>query len=412
MSLHYLFKIASGALVANKSRSALTILGIVIGISSVIMVMSIGQGAEEMIIGQIQGIGARSITVEPGRMPEGPMDFTEIFTDSLKNRELQALKRKENVPGATTITPLVVQSMTISYGREVERTSVFGSSPNLLDIFNLIPSSGDTFSDADVQSRASVVVLGSGIKEDLFGYSNALGERIKIKDRMFKVIGIMDRAGQVSFMNVDDMVIVPYTTAQTYLMGIDHFHSIMVEAESEAIIDEVATDIVTTLREVRNITDPDKDDFHVMTQADAAAMIGTIMGILSALLVAVAAISLLVGGIGIMNIMLVSVTERTREIGLRKALGATRKNILNQFLFEAVILTATGGIIGIAFGALFSFLISMVLTRAVADNWPFVFPVSAAVIGLVISASVGLIFGIYPAKKAAYKDPIEALRYE
>jgi len=412
MSLRHLFKISALALIANKSRSALTILGIVIGVASIIMVMSIGQGAEALIINQIQGIGARSITVEPGRMPQGAMDFAEIFTDSLKNRELQALKKSENVRGAVTFTPLVVQSMTLSYGREAKRGSVFGSSPGLFDIFDLSPAEGDIFSDEEVRSLAPVVVLGANIKEDLFGYSDAVGEKIRIKDRSFRVIGVMGKAGQVGFMNMDDMVIVPYTTAQTYLMGIDHFHSIIVEAESEEIIDEVAADIVATLREVRNITDPDKDDFHVMTQADAAEMISAIMGILSALLIAVAAISLVVGGIGIMNIMLVSVTERTREIGLRKAIGATYKNILHQFLVEAVILTAAGGIIGIVFGAFLSYLVSIILTEAIANYWPFVFPIFSALLGILISTAIGLIFGIYPARKAAIQDPIEALRYE
>ena len=307
---------------------------------------------------------------------------------------------------------MVTQSMTLTYENEAKRTTVIGTGSGLFDIFGLTVDEGYMFTEDEIRSMGSVVVIGANVKEDLFGLSDAIGEKIKIKDRSFRVIGVMAKAGQVSFLDMDEVVFVPYTTAQTYLMGINYFHSIIIEAESEEIINQVSSDIIVTMRELHDITDPDKDDFHVSTQADAADMVSSVMGVLTALLISVAAISLLVGGIGIMNIMLVSVTERTREIGLRKALGATSKNVLTQFLFEAVILTAVGGIIGILFGALLSFFASFVLSQAIASSWPFVFPVSAAVIGLLISTAIGLLFGIYPAKEAASKDPIEALRYE
>ena len=208
------------------------------------------------------------------------------------------------------------------------------------------------------------------------------------------------------------MVIVPYTTAQQYILGIKHFQHIIVEADSEANIAQTVEDIKITLRNSHNITDPEKDDFNVSSQADAMAMVSTIMNILTLFLAAVAAISLIVGGVGIMNIMLVSVTERTREIGLRKAIGATDKNILFQFLLESVVLTASGGIIGIILGASFSFLTSLTLSKFWNLNWAFVFPVQAALLGFGVSAFVGLIFGLYPARQASKKSPIEALRYE
>jgi len=412
MTLKYAFKTALTGLKTHRSRSALTILGIVIGITSIIIVMSVGQGAEDLIMDQVKGLGSQTIIIEPGREPEGPSNFAELFTDSLKKKDLEALKNTANVQGIKGIAPEVIQPAVITYGNESTRTSIIGSSELIADIFEIYPSEGMFFTDDDIRQKASVVVIGSEIKNKLFGRSDALGEKIKIKDRVFRIVGIFPPKGQVALFNVNEMVIIPYTTAQQYLTGTNYFNAILVQTENEELVPRVAKSIELTLRESHNITDPEKDDFHITTQADAAERVKMITTILTSLLVSVAAISLLVGGIGIMNIMLVSVTERTREIGLRKAIGAQDKDIMRQFLLEAVILTALGGVVGIILGAGISFLVAIILSKFVAAGWSFAFPIPAAILGLSVSALVGLVFGIYPARQASKKSPIEALRYE
>ncbi|MDD4931485.1 MAG: ABC transporter permease [Candidatus Colwellbacteria bacterium] len=411
MSLKQLFDISSKGLLVNRSRSALTILGIVIGIAAIIMVMSIGKGAEGLILKQVQGMGSKNIAIEPGRQGEG-MDFSSIFTDSLRDKELETLLDKENVPHGTLATPIVMQTLNVSYEGEGKRTTVIGASGDLLKMFDVDLDDGVDITEDDIRSNSAVAIIGYDVKQDVFGFSNAVGEKIKIKDKTFRVVGAIGKKGQIGFLNVDKMVLIPHTTARQYLMGIDYFNQIILQTDSEANLQRTVDDVTVTLRDLHDITDITKDDFTVHTQEDAAQMVGNIMGILTAFLVAVAAISLLVGGVGIMNIMLVSVTERTKEIGLRKALGATDKDIMSQFLLEAVMLTASGGLFGIILGAALSFLISIILSRFMALNWSFVFPVSAAVIGIVVSGFIGIVFGLFPAKKASEKSPIEALRSE
>lgn len=411
MRLTYSLKTAFQGLATNKLRSILTILGIVIGITAIILVMSIGQGAEELILDQVRGLGAQTVVVEPGREPRGPSDFSEFFTDSLKEKDIEALRKKVNAPGIKEIAPLVALSATISYGNESVRSSMRGASELIGEILDIIPNRGDFFTEEDIKQSASVAVIGSEVEEKLFGNNDALGQKIKIKNKTFRIVGIIPKKGG-GLIDVDNMVFVPYTTAQKYLLGINYYHAVMVQAEPTADIDEVARDIKLTLRESHGITDPEKDDFHVTTQADVIQRIGLISNVLTILLVSVAAISLVVGGIGIMNIMLVSVTERTREVGLRKALGATEKNILTQFLIESVMLTCVGGIIGISLGALFALLTKIILTQVVKIQWVFSFPVSGALLGLGVSGIVGLVFGLYPARRASKLSPIEALRYE
>ena len=415
MRFQHTAKTAFIGLQTNKSRSVLTILGIVIGITAVILVVSIGQGAQDLILGQLQALGSKTIVVLPGREPSGPTDpsiVDSLFSDSLKEREMQALKNKSNAPFLKNIMPIVFGAESSVYQGETFRLTLLGVSELATDIFDLAPEEGNFLTEEDIKSRADVAVIGSKVRDELFGPSEAIGERIKIKGRNFRVIGVLPSKGQVSFFNFDETVLVPYSTAQTYIFGIKHFNRLVVEAESEAVIDQTVQDIEITLRNLHGITDPDKDDFFIETQADIAARVSTVTNILTLFLATIAAISLLVGGIGIMNIMLVSVTERTREIGLRKAVGATEKNILNQFLLEAIFLTAIGGVVGVILGAGLSLSVAVVLSQFVGLNWTFSFPTIAALVGFVVSALVGLIFGLYPARQASLKNPIEALRYE
>lgn len=396
----------------NKSRSALTILGIVIGITAIILVMSLGRGAQSLILGQIQGIGAKVIAIAPGQHPKGPTDLASLFADSLRERDLESLKQKNNVPFLSKIMPIIFGSEVVSFENDTYRPTIFGATGLFMEIYDVYPEEGRSFDEDEVRGYADTAILGWKVKDELFNGNDAVGKKVRIKGKNFRVIGVLPKTGQLSFVNFDDAVVVPYTTAQQYIFGIKYFHRIVVEADSEANVDQTVQDIKTTLRNNHNITDPDKDDFFVETQADAVEMVSTITNVLTLFLAAVAAISLLVGGVGIMNIMLVSVTERTREIGLRKALGATNSDILKQFLLESTILTTTGGIVGILLGTLFSFLISIILSKTAGLDWPFVVPLSSILLGVGVSAVIGLVFGIFPARKASLKNPIESLRYE
>ncbi|MEK9154887.1 MAG: ABC transporter permease [Patescibacteria group bacterium] len=413
MLLKYSAKTAYRGLRTNKSRSFLTILGIVIGITAIILIMSIGQGAQDLILNQIQGMGSKTIAVAPGREPQGPSDIAQVFSDSLKENDLAALQKKVNAPHIKEISPIIFGGETAAYGSETYRMTIFGSSELIFKIFSIYPEKGIMFSDEDIKNRNDVAIIGAKVKEELFGESEAISQKIKIKGRNFKIIGVLPKKGQVSFFNFDEIVIVPYTTAQQYIFGIKYFHRFLIEADSEEYINQTVRDIEITLRNTHKITGgPEKNDFFVETQADVAQRLSTVTSVFTLFLVSVAAISLIVGGIGIMNIMLVSVSERTREIGLRKAIGATEKNILTQFLLEAIMLTGFGGFIGVILGAVLSFISSIILTRIINIEWVFSFPLFAAFIGISVAILVGVIFGLYPARKASSKDPIEALRYE
>jgi putative ABC transport system permease protein len=412
MIWQHTLKTALRGLKTHKSRSLLTILGIVIGITSIILIMSLGRGAQDLILSQIQGMGSLTIAIVPGREATSPTDVAQTLSDSLKDRDLKLLQNKANAPDVKEIIPIVFGAETATYKSETYRLTIFGSGASMISVFDLHPSEGESFSEEDVRTRAEVVVIGSKVKEKLFGTDNAIGQKIRLKGRNFRVIAVLPQQGQSSFVNFDEVAIVPYTTAQQYLFGIKYFNRLIAQATSEKYIDQAVSQIKQTLRDSHNITDPAKDDFNVQSQADIAKRIKSVTTVLTLFLTAVAAISLMVGGVGIMNIMLVSVTERTREIGLRKALGATNKNIMYQFLTEAVTLTVIGGAVGILLGSVFSLIASILIIKFGGLDWSFTFPWGAAILGIGVSAVVGLVFGIYPARQASLKSPMEALRYE
>lgn len=410
MKFKYSLKTAITGLKTHKSRSALTIVGIVIGVTSIILVMSLGQGAQNLILDQVKGLGATTIVVIPGKISFGPSTAASTMNDSLKEKDLNLIKSKANVPNSKYVMPMVVGAGKAVYGSNVFQVAVFGSSEAVPNIYSIIPDKGYFFNSDDVLSRSAVVVIGYKVKQRLFENDEAIGQKIRIKNTTFKVVGVLLEKGVSS--NFDDVVFMPYTTTQQYITGTKFYSRIVVDANSEANLRSTVQDITITLRNSHNITDPSKDDFSVTTSADIAKTLGTITTALTAFLAAVAAISLVVGGIGIMNIMLVSVTERTKEIGLRKALGATNTEILTQFLLEAIILTSLGGIIGIILGSALSMIVSILITKFGGLDWQFTFPYGAAVLGLVVSGLVGLVFGIYPANQASKRSPMEALRYE
>ncbi|MDO8604620.1 MAG: ABC transporter permease [bacterium] len=411
MRLKHSIKTAYNGLAQNAARSLLTILGIVIGVTAIILVMSLGQGAQNLILDQVKGMGTRTVIVGGGREPTGPSDAGQIFNDSLKKRDLEFLERRENTPSLKYVMPLVFGASGASYQSDTFNLTIFGASPLMEKIFDMPIKDGVFFTDEDVRARAKYVIIGNKVKKELFGSDTAVGKIIKMKGNNFRVIGVLAERGQ-DFFNFDEAAIIPYTTAQDYVLGIKHFTRFITEAQSEALISSAAEEIKITLREAHDLTGDEKDDFFVITQVDLASRLSSITSVLTIFLAAVAAISLVVGGIGIMNIMLVSVTERTKEIGLRKALGATQKNILTQFLLEAVMLTGIGGVVGILLGAFLSWGVSLAIRTFTSIVWTFSFPVSAALLGIGVSALIGLIFGLYPARNAAQKNPIDALRYE
>ena len=414
MKLRDSVRTALSGLAHAKTRSMLTILGIVIGIASVILLLSIGTSAQDLILSQVQGLGSNLIIVIPGNAGSSrfssPASAQGIVIKSLKQSDIDSLERDLSV---SAVTAEVRGQARVVYGENDTTVTYDGVTANFFPVRNFGVEKGYPFQTADVDSFNHVAVIGSALATTLFGNLDPVGKNIRLQDQSFRVMGVLEKKGTGAFgVDQDNMVIIPITVAQRQLQGIDYFSDIIVQGNDSYTIEFSKSRVTSILRQNHGITDPNKDDFSVRTQQDALDLLGNITSVLKIFLTSIACISLVVGGIGIMNIMLVSVIERTKEIGLRKALGATNTDIVEQFLWEAVMLTAIGGIVGILIGAAFDGLIYLVVSKVLAISWVFALPLSAVGIAALVSTLIGLLFGLYPAREAAKKSPIEALRYE
>ena len=411
-------RLALRALAANKLRAALTMLGIIIGVGAVITLMAAGEGVSVYIEEQFQGIGSNLLFVAPGSMEEnrsggGPPGAGTSLAE-LTNGDAEALRDPVRAPDVVAVAPAVSNIATVATGKRDMIGQIQGVPPEYADIRNWYTEVGTYFDEEHMNSRARVAVIGKEVVSDLFPDNPyPLDQTIKINDVPFRIIGILEGKGGSSFSNEDETILVPLTTAQTRLFpsrsksGDYLINAIIIQASAEDRIDAASEQVAAILRERHDIDFRDEDDFSMVSQEDIISVFGQITDVLTTFLGAIAGISLLVGGIGIMNIMLVSVTERTREIGLRKAVGARRRDILWQFLVEAVTLAVVGGIVGVILGAVGAEIISTLDAEFSA-----IVTLDAVVLATTFSAAVGLFFGIYPARRASVLNPIDALRYE
>ncbi len=410
-------RMALAALMGNKLRSSLTMLGIIIGVGAVITLVSLGEGVREMVESQLQSIGSNLLYVTPGSLSDMSGDGPSLVGRSgraiLTMADVEALNNPLNAPHVGAVTPDVSAYAEVSFGGTSKRVSVSGVWPNYPSVRNVTVAYGVFITQQDIAARGTVCVLGPRTARDLFGDEVPLGNRVRISGVPYTVVGVLEGKGGSAFSDIDSYVYVPLSTAQMRLLplrgrgGELGVSTIYVQATSEADIDLAIEEVKTVLRYAHRIRIGDDDDFTVINQADITTIFGAITGALTAFLGAIAGISLVVGGIGIMNIMLVSVTERTREIGIRKAVGAKRRDIMTQFLVEAVFLSVVGGLAGIAFG----WTVAIQVGKLIEGITPVVTP-ETVLMATGVSAAVGVFFGIYPARRAAALNPIEALRYE
>ena len=404
MNTTNLLKIALRALANNKLRGFLTMLGIIIGVASVITMLAIGQGSKRSIQAQISEMGSNMIMIQPGADMRGGVRQDASAMETLKLQDYEDIVNETRYVSATS--PSVNSSGQAIYGANNAPTTVYGISPDYMEIRRYEVEDGDMFSDQDVQTAAKVCVIGKTVVDNLFpGGENPVGKVIRFQKLPFRVVGVLKSKGYNSMgMDQDDLILAPYTTIQKKILAITHLQGITCSALKEEYTDQAIDEISEILRRNHRLRETDDDDFTIRSMQELSTMLTSTTDIMTTLLAAVAGISLLVGGIGIMNIMYVSVTERTREIGLRMSIGAKGMDILAQFLIESILISVTGGLIGVLFG------VGAALIVNVVAHFPIYIQPWSVLLSFVVCTVTGVFFGWYPAKKAAQLDPIEAIR--
>ncbi len=405
MNFANLLKIALKALNNNKLRCFLTMLGIIIGVASVITMLAIGQGSKNSIKEQISEMGSNMIMIHPGNMQRGGVRQSADDMQTLEVADYEAL---QSVPGVAAISPSVNSGGQLVNGNNNYPSTIYGITPDYLEIRKLKVKDGAMFTDHDIKSASKVCILGKTVVDNLFpNGEDPVGRVVRFGKIPMTVIGVLESKGTNSMgMDQDDVVLAPYTTVMKRILAIDYIQGLFASATDEERTDETIDAITEILRQRHKIKDGDDNDFEIRSQQELSEMMNSTSDMMTVLLACIAGISLLVGGIGIMNIMYVSVTERTREIGLRMSIGARGIDILSQFLIEAVIISVTGGIIGILLGVLASWLVTVIA------HWPVYIQLYSVALSFAVCTVTGVFFGWYPAKKASGLDPIEAIRYE
>jgi putative ABC transport system permease protein len=406
MRIINLIKVAYRSMSKNKLRTFLTMLGIIIGVASVIAMLAIGEGSRQNIQASVASLGTNSIMIFPGAISHGGVRMEAGSSISLKREDAEALAERCELLQA--VTPVVNKGAQIIAGSSNWKTLVVGVFPDYFEIRNLIIATGICFTPADDRAAAKVCIVGQTVVTNLFGEGvDPVGKFIRINSIPFKIIGTIEKKGQNTFgQDQDDIIIAPFSTVQKRMLSTTNVNQILASGVSEDLIEDAKDEVSQLLRERHKLGADDEDDFTVRSQSDISNIFGSISKVLTILLASIASISLLVGGIGIMNIMLVSVTERTREIGIRMAVGAKSRDVLIQFMIESIFISFLGGLIGISLGVLVSGMV------AKFGGWPIVITPSSILLSFAFSAAVGVFFGWYPARKAANLNPIEALRYE